>query len=80
MKKYFTVLVVCGMIFLVAGCATLSDIAKEIPGTDPTAEIGAVTTLIDDVVKQPWDNILQIGLGYALALLSQWYKKKQGAK
>ena len=63
-----------------AGCAALEEITKEIPTLDPTKEITAVTTLTDDIVKQPWDNIIQIGIGYSLALLRRWYRKKQGAK
>lgn len=62
------------------GCAALGEIAQEIPHIDATQEIAAVSTLTADVVNKPWDNFLQIGLGYALALLRRWYKKKKGAK
>lgn len=76
MKK---LLIILPIIFL-CGCATLSEMAGEIPHTDPAAEIGAVDTLAGDIVAEPWTSIVTLGVGYALALLRRWYKKKMGAQ
>jgi len=67
-------------IAFVSGCATLGEIAAEIPSMDASAEVAAVSTLTSDIVNQPWDNLLQVGLGYVLALLRIMYKKKKGMK
>jgi flagellar basal body-associated protein FliL len=80
MKRFVKLFVVFAVVVFLAGCATLKDMAQEAPQTDPTAEIAAVSTLTGDLVASPWDNILQVGLGYGLALLRRWYKKKKGAE
>ena len=62
------------------GCASLGTLATDIKDLDATTEIAAISNLTDDFVKNPWDNILQIGLGYFLALLRRKYKVSKGAK
>lgn len=76
-------LVYLGMIFFVVsltGCASLGRLASDIQEIDATQEIGAVSTLTADVVNSPWDNIVQVGIGYLLALIRRKYKKSKGAK
>ena len=80
MRKFLKLTVVVFGVFFVSGCAGLSQIAQDIQDVDATTEIAAVSTLVDDIVNQPWDNIATVGLGYGLALLRRWYKKKKGAK
>ena len=80
MKNFLKITVVTFGIILLTGCAGLRGILQDIESTDASTEINAISTLTNDVVNQPWDNIVQVGLGYALALLRGYYKKKKGAK
>lgn len=80
MKKFLKVTVVAFGIIFLNGCASLGKVAQEIQEIDASKEIAAVSTLAGDFVNQPWDNILQVGVGYALALLRRKYKKSKGAK
>ncbi len=80
MGKYIKLSCILLLALLLSGCASLGELAQELQAVDPSAEIAAVSALTDDFVNQPWDNILQVGLGYALALLRRMYKKKKGAK
>lgn len=80
MRKFIKLTVVVLFVFSVSGCAGFSGLVQDVQETDATTEIAAVGTLIDDIVNQPWDNIATVGLGYGLALLRRWYKKKKGAK
>ena len=80
MRRSFTLFIILLAIPFIAGCASLGELAQGIQEVDATTEIAAVSTLIDDIVNQPWDNIATVGLGYGLALLRRWYKKKKGAK
>jgi len=80
MLKFLKFSVLIMLLIFLSGCATLRELANEAPTVNATPEISAVSTLTSDVVDSPWDNLIQVGIGYALALLRQWYKKKQGAK
>ena len=71
--------IVLAALFL-TGCAGFSELVQDIQETDATTEIGAVNTLVKDVVDNPWDDIASIGLGYILALLRRKYKVYKGAK
>ena len=79
MQKLFGLFGVFLIVLFLAGCASLGELAQNIQEVDATPEIAAVGTLLDDLVNQPWDNIATVGLGYGLALLRRWYKKKKGA-
>ena len=81
MTKFLALLIIILVaIFSLAGCAGLGEIISEIPQTDATAEIGAVKVIVDDFVTEPYQTSIILGLGYALALLRRWYKKKKGSK
>ena len=80
MKKLFCLSVLFLACLLLAGCASLEKIATEVSEIDATKEISAVTSVTDDILNSPWDNLLQVGLGYALALLRRKYKIFKGAK
>jgi len=80
MRRSFTLFIILLAIPFIAGCASLGELAQDIQEVNATTEIAAVTSLTDDIVNQPWDNIVQVGIGYGLALLRRWYKKKKGAK
>lgn len=77
LSKFFGVLFV---VLFLSGCASLGEIAQDIQEIDATPEIGAVATLTGDIVDAPWDNIVQVAIGYALALLRRKYKVSKGAK
>lgn len=72
------------LVLLLTGCAFMEELlveTQEIAATgEANPEIQASLTIIDDVVKNPWDNALAIAIGYGLALFRRWYKKKRGAK
>lgn len=80
MRKFCKLFGVLFVALFLTGCASLGELAQGIQTIDPTAEIAAVSTLTADFVDQPWDNIIQIALGYGLALLRRMYKKKKGAR
>ena len=74
--KYLLILICFSLI----GCAGLQEIISDIPATDASAEIAAVEVIAGDFLKEPYQSGMILGIGYALALLRRWYKKKQGAK
>lgn len=80
MRKILAYLCLVFFAISLTGCALLGEIVTDVQEIDALPEIGAVSTLTADIVDAPWDNLMQIGLGYALALLRRWYKKKKGAK
>lgn len=81
MQKYLFILpILLLLIISLTGCASLGEIISDIPATDASAEIGAVETIAGGYLKEPYDTGITIAIGYALALLRRWYKKKQGAK
>ena len=80
MRRLLSLSVVLFACLLLTGCASLGGIVEDVQEIDATTEIGAVSTLTDDILNSPWDNIVQIGIGYALALLRRKYKVSKGAK
>jgi hypothetical protein len=67
-------------IILLCGCATLGEL-QDIHRTGEAKEyISASGVILDDFVKNPYDTMGAVGMGYLLALLRRWYKKKMGSK
>jgi len=76
--------VILFFVFCLMGCATLEGLlteTAEIAATgEANPEIQATFSYIGDFVDNPWDGFLAVGVGYGLALLRRWYKKKKGSK
>jgi hypothetical protein len=80
MGKFIVLCAISFVLLSLCGCASLGKLASEIQQTDASQEIAAVSSISDDILDSPWDNITQVALGYCLALVRRWYKQKQGAK
>ena len=81
----FTLLMlIIAMLVCLMGCAALEGLlidTQEIAATgEANPEIRASFSYIDDFVDKPWDGITAVAIGYGLAILRRWYKKKKGAK
>ena len=68
------------MVVALTGCAALQEAITAIPTTDASAEISAIETIAGDYLDEPYNSGALMVIGYGLALLRRWYKKKQGAK
>lgn len=70
-------------LFLV-GCAQMDPFIKDIHDITATGEalpqIEAAAGMLDDIVEHPWDKAAAILLGYGLAIVRRWYKRKKGSK
>jgi len=80
MRKLLSFSVVLLASLLLVGCASLEKIVEDVQEIDATTEIDAVSTLTGDILDNPWDNIVQVGIGYALALLRRKYKISRGMR
>ena len=92
MRNIFTIRGWCFILFMLVvamgicfcGCATLEGLLTEVQEITTTGEanpeIHATFDYVSDFVKNPWDSVTAVGIGYALALLRRWYKKKQGSQ
>ena len=80
MRKFIVLFVGLFVVLNLCGCASLGEIAQDIQEIDATTEISAVDSLVKDVVDNPWDDIVSVGLGYILALLRRKYKVSKGAR
>lgn len=82
--KYFFIVASLLLIIHLTGCAFMEELlieTQEIAATgEANPEIKATLSIVDDLVKNPWDNALAIAIGYGLAIFRRWYKKKKGAK
>jgi len=82
--KYTLIMVILAVVICLIGCAALEGLlikTQEIAATgEANPEIQATFSYIGDFVDKPWDGFLAIGIGYGLALLRRWYKKKKGSK
>lgn len=81
---FILLMLVFAMVICLAGCATLEGLLTEVQEITTTGEanpeITATLTIVDDFFDNPWDGITAVGIGYGLALLRRWYKKKKGCK
>ena len=80
MRKFIILFVGLFVAFGLCGCASLGELAQDIQEIDATTEISAIDSLVKDVVDNPWDDIVSVGLGYLLALLRRKYKVYKGAR
>lgn len=76
------IMIIACLLVCVSGCAALKEIAQNpeefIAEAQPSIE--ASSTLLDGVTKNPIDELVVFGIGYASALLRRLYKKKMGSK
>jgi len=79
MRKLFVLFGVFFVVLSLVGCASLGELATDIQEIDATTEVAAISSVTNDILDNPWDDIAAVGLGYALALLRRWYKKSKGA-
>ena len=80
MRNFIVFFIVVFLAASLTGCASLTRMATDIKAMDATEEVAIATALTQDLVETPWDNIVQIAIGYGLALLRRKYKVSKGAK
>lgn len=80
MRKLFVLFGVFFVVLSFAGCASLGRLATELQEIDASQEISAISSVANDIIDKPWDDIISVGIGYALALLRRKYKISKGAK
>lgn len=82
--KFTLAMLILAMVICLMGCATLEGLLTETQEIAATGEaipdITASLSIIDDFVDAPWNGLTAVGIGYGLALLRRWYKKKKGSK
>jgi len=82
MKRYFIIFLFC--IFILTGCAGLNRLVTDIKEIKESGEATQVlsepvSAIAMPFIPQPYQIPASIFLGYVIALVRRWYKKKQGS-